>query len=346
MKAAVLHAKNDLRYEDIPDPKVGDNDVLVKVKTTGICGSDIPRVLDNGAHYYPIILGHEFAGEVIECGKNVKKLSIGDKVTGAPLVPCMKCADCQRGDYSQCKHYTFIGSRIQGSFAELISIPEPNAVKFHQNTSFEQGAFFEPSTVALHGLRRLNYTGGANVAILGGGTIGIFTAQWARILGAKSVTVFDVVPERLELARKLGVTYTINSAEDFKEKVKDITSGQGFEFVYETAGLNVTMNTAFEIAANKAQVCFIGNSHKPLTFDHNLFEKMYRKEFMLTGSWMSYSAPFPGSEWELTAHYFSTGELKFDDSLIFKRFPLSNIAEAFAMYNNPRDVKGKLLIIV
>ena len=344
MKAAVLHGVDDLRYEDFPDPKTGEGDVLVKVKATGICGSDIPRVLADGAHYYPIVLGHEFSGEVIECGKGVKSLSVGDKVAGAPLVPCMKCRDCQKGDYSLCKFYTFIGSRIQGSYAEYISVPERNAVKFHQNTSYEQGAFFEPSTVALHGLLRVNYTGGANVAILGGGTIGIFTAQWARILGAKSVTVFDVVPERLELAKKLGVSHTINSSSDFKEQINEITSGLGYDFVYETAGLNITMNTAFEISGNKAQVCFIGNSHKPLTFDHRLFEKMYRKEFMLTGSWMSYSAPFPGKEWEWTAHYFATGELKFDESLIYKRFPLSKIADAFAMYKDPKNVKGKLLI--
>lgn len=105
MKAAVLHANDDLRVEEIPDTRVNEGEVLVKVKATGICGSDIPRVLNNGAHNYPIVLGHEFSGEVVEIGSNVKSIKIGDRVAGAPLLPCFKCEDCQKGNYSQCKFY-------------------------------------------------------------------------------------------------------------------------------------------------------------------------------------------------------------------------------------------------
>ena len=118
MKAAVLHAKDDLRYEEYPTPQVEKGKVLVKVKATGICGSDIPRVLGDAAHYYPIVLGHEFSGEVVETGEGVTSVKVGDRVAGVPLLPCHQCEDCQRGSYSQCKNYSFIGSRIQGSFAE------------------------------------------------------------------------------------------------------------------------------------------------------------------------------------------------------------------------------------
>jgi len=189
MKAAVLHAKDDLRYEEYPTPQPKEGEVLIKVKATGICGSDIPRVLGDGAHYYPIVLGHEFSGEVVETGKGVTSVKPGDRVAGVPLLPCMKCDDCQKGSYSQCKFYSFIGSRVQGSFAEYVVAPERNVVKFDDSVSFEQGAFFEPSTVAFHGLNRVEYRGGEDVAILGGGTIGLFTAQWARIFGAKRVFI-------------------------------------------------------------------------------------------------------------------------------------------------------------
>lgn len=345
MKAAVLYANEDLRYEEFEMPQISEGEVLVKVKATGICGSDIPRVLGNGAHYYPIVLGHEFSGEVVEIGNAVKTVRIGDRVAGVPLIPCLKCEDCQKGNYSQCKFYSFIGSRVQGSFAEYVKAPERNVVKFEDNVSFEKGAFFEPSTVALHGLNCADYHGGEDVAILGGGTIGLFTAQWARIFGAKRVFVFDIDNDRLELAKKLGADVTINTLEpDFKEKVAKLTNKKGFGFVYETAGVDITMRLAFELAGNKASVCYIGTPTKDLVFTPKLLENMLRKEFKLTGSWMSYSAAFPGKEWELTAHYFSTGALKFDESLIFMKLPMSEIQKGFEMYKTPGFVKGKILL--
>jgi len=174
MKAGVVYGQNDIRFEDIQKPIPEKGQVLIKVKYTGICGSDIPRVLGHACHYFPNILGHEFSGIVEEVGEGVSSLRKGDRVAGVPLIPCMNCDDCLKGNYSLCKHYSFIGSREFGSFAEYVVVPECNAVKFDQTVSFEQGAFFEPVAVALHGLQRVNYIGGKSVAILGGGTIGMF----------------------------------------------------------------------------------------------------------------------------------------------------------------------------
>jgi L-iditol 2-dehydrogenase len=266
-------------------------------------------------------------------------LNVGDKVAGVPLIPCMQCADCQKGNYSLCKNYSFIGSREQGSFAEYVKIPAINAVKFDSGISYEQGAFFEPSTVALHGLKVNDYRGGYDVAILGGGTIGVFTMQWAKIYGAKTVTVFDISDERLKLCEKMGADYIINTKTDNINK-------NAYDFVFETAGITDTMQMAFEIADNKAHVCFIGTPTKDLIFTPKLFENMNRKEFKLTGSWMSYSAPFPGEEWTLTAHYFKTGQLKFDDKFIFKKFDLSQAKEAFDLYKIPGQVKGKIMFVL
>lgn len=345
MKAGVVHAQKDIRYEEIetPVPKAGE--VLIKVKYTGICGSDVPRVNGTACHFYPNVLGHEFSGTVAATGEGVTKLNVGDRVAGVPLVPCMKCADCQRGDYALCRHYSFIGSRQFGSFAEYVAVPERNAVKFGDEVSFEQGAFFEPATVALHGLQRTPYRGDGSVAILGGGTIGMFVMQWAKIFGAKDAVVFDIAPERLELGKRLGATAGINTLEpDFMDKAMALTNGRGFDYVFETAGNTITMKMAFKLAANKASVCFVGTPTKDLSFTVEEWENMNRKEFTLTGSWMSYSAPFPGREWELAAHYFKTGDLKFDSSFIFQKTPLSKIADAFALYETPGAVKGKILI--
>lgn len=345
MKAGVVHAKNDIRYEEIDKPTAEPGKVLIRVKYTGICGSDIPRVNGDACHYFPNVLGHEFSGTVEEVGEGVTRLQVGDRVAGVPLVPCMQCEDCQKGNYSLCRHYSFIGSREFGSFAEYVVVPEKNAVKFDEEVSFEKGAFFEPATVALHGLRRVDYKGGRTVAILGGGTIGMMTMQWAKIFGAKKVVVFDIVEERLELAKRLGADEAINSGKaDFMDEVNKVTAGRGFDYVYETAGNTITMKLAFKLAGNKAQVCMIGTPTRELSFSVDEWENMNRKEFILTGSWMSYSAPFPGDEWELAAHYFKTGELKFDDSFIFEKIPLSKIDEAFEMFKTPGAVKGKILI--
>ncbi len=337
MKAGVLYTNEDIRYEDIPTPEISDNDVLVKVKVSGICGSDIPRVLHNGAHFYPIVLGHEFSGEIAKIGSNVKGLKIGDRVSGIPLIPCMKCDDCQKGNFSLCKNYTFVGSRIQGSFAEFVKLPAQNVIKFDETVSFEEGALFEPATVALHGIKCAKYSGGKNVAVIGGGTIGLFTMQWAKIFGAKTVTVLDVSDKRLTLAEKLGADFTVNT-------LTEEVSVNKYDYVFETAGQTATILQAFDITSNKATICCIGTPHKDLTFTPAQWEKMNRKEFYVTGSWMSYSAPFPGEEWKLTAHFFKTGQLKFDDDMVFKKYNLKNIQDAFIMYKEPASVGGKILI--
>lgn len=345
MKAGVVYGKNDIRYEEIEKPTIGENDVLIKVKYTGICGSDVPRVNDGACHFFPNVLGHEFSGVVEEIGSNVTNIKCGDRVAGVPLIPCNQCDDCKSGNYALCKHYSFIGSRRFGSFAEYVVVPKENAVVFDEEVSFEQGAFFEPATVALHGLQRCDYKSGKTVAILGCGTIGLFTMQWAKIFGAKKIVVFDIVQEKLDLAMELGATHSICTlSEDYMEKAFDLTEGKGFDYIYETAGNTVTMKMAFELAANKGEVCFIGTPTKELSFTVKEWENMNRKEFRLTGSWMSYSAPFPGKEWELTAKYFKTGELKFHPSFLFKKLPLSKIEEAFSLFRQPNVVKGKILI--
>ena len=345
MKAAVVVANEDVQYQEIEEPKVTKGTVKIRVRYSGICGSDIPRVLNHGVHFYPIVLGHEFSGDVVEEGEGVTKVKVGDRVSGAPLLPCMKCDDCQQGNFSLCKHYSFIGSRQQGSNADYVVVPEQNAVPFESSVPYEQGAMFEPATVAIHGVFQNDYHGGEYVAILGGGTVGMFTMQWTKIFGSKKVVVFDISEERLELAKRLGADEVINTRDEgYMEKAMAITGGKGYGFVFETAGQVPTMHMAFELAANKAHVCFIGTPHENLTFTPAQWENMNRKEFKLTGSWMSYSAPYPGREWDLTAHYFATGQLKFDPGFIYKKIPMSQAQEAFQLFKTPGLVKGKILL--
>jgi L-iditol 2-dehydrogenase len=346
MKAAVLYANEDIRYENFKTPVIKPGTVKVRVKAAGICGSDVPRVLFNGAHFYPIVLGHEFAGDIVEVGAGVTGISVGDTVSGVPLLPCMKCDDCQKGNFSLCKYYSFIGSREQGSFADYVVIPAVNVVKYDPSIPYEQAAMFEPSTVALHGVFCNEYLGGNYVAILGCGTIGIFAMQWAKIFGSKKVIAFDINENRLALARRMGADAVINTRKaDYMKTAMEITGGKGYDYVFEAAGHPATMHIAFEVAANKAHVCVIGTPGADFNFTPKEWENLNRKEFKLTGSWMSYSAPFPGKEWELTAHYFATGQLKFDPEFIYRKFPMSEAGKAFALYHNPASINGRIMLI-
>ena len=345
MFAGVVHAPFDIRYEEIPTPLPKSNEVRIKVKYTGICGSDIPRVNGNACHFFPNILGHEFSGIVDTVGNEVQNVVPGDHVAGVPLVPCMECDDCKSGNYSLCKHYSFIGSRRQGSFAEYVNVPAQNVFKFDNDVSFLKGALFEPSSVALHALYCADYQPGKSTLVLGCGTIGLFAIQWARILGATQIAAVNRSKGKLPLAKKMGAAVTVSTSdEDYYEQLMDYTAGKGYDYILDCTGNVSSMKESFRLAANKAHICMVGTPKEPISFSVQEWEQMNRKEFLLTGSWMSYSFPFPGKEWEMTAKHFHLGDLLFDEQMIDRIIPLSNIREAFSLFTIPGCVKGKILI--
>lgn len=343
MKAAVLYGQKDLRIEDIPKPEIDAGEVLVKVKATGICGSDIPRVLGTASHYYPNVFGHEFSGLVEAIGADVSHVAVGDKVTVAPLKPCHVCEDCLAGNHSLCKHYSFIGSREYGAWAEYVKAPKMNVVKLPESCTYTQGAFIEPITVALHGLYLMDFKPMSTVAITGMGTIGLLTLQCAKIMGAREITVFDIDDSRLETAKKLGANHAVNTlTDDVQARVKEISGGKGFEMVLETAGVPQTEMLCLEIAGAKASVMYIGTPHQSFTIEVKQFEYINRKELMVRGSWMSYSAPYPGKEWLMAAHYLGTGQIQVEP-LIDRKVPMEEMWSAFEAID-ARQVSGKVIV--
>jgi L-iditol 2-dehydrogenase len=348
MKAAVLYSNEDLRWTEYPDVEVKPNTIKIKIKVAGICGSDIPRVLLNKATFYPIVLGHEFAGEVVEISKDVNAVKIGDRVVGIPLIPCFKCLDCSKGNYSLCKNYSFIGSREQGGFAEYIVLPEKNVIKISNSIPYEIAVLMEPCSIAFHSIRQNNYIGGKNVAIIGVGTIGIFVVQWAKLFGARTITVFDIDNDRLQIAKRFGANILINTNKSnfMNEDLKDLKKieKEGYDFIFDAVGCTETINIAFEIAATRAYICLVGTPLKDIYFTASQFEIIHRKELRITGSWMSYSPIFPGEEWTLTAEYFEKNLLTIDEAMIFMCLPMSKIWDAFKLYKIPNAVKGKILL--
>jgi L-iditol 2-dehydrogenase len=343
MKAAVVYGQKDLRIEEIDQPKIKVDEVLIRVRATGICGSDIPRVLGTASHYYPNVFGHEFSGEVEEIGENIHHVAVGDKVSVAPLKPCHGCEDCLSGNHALCKKYSFIGSREFGAWAEYVKAPGVNVIKLPESCTFVQGAFIEPITVALHGLYLMDFKPLSTVAITGMGTIGLLTLQCAKIMGAKEITVFDVDDTRLAIAKKLGADHTINTlTENVGERVTEISEGKGFQMVLETAGVPQTELLCLEIAGPKASVMYIGTPHTSFTIEPKQFEYLNRKELLVRGSWMSYSAPFPGKEWLMAAHYLGTGKIQVEP-LIDRKISLEEMNRAFEAIE-ARQVSGKIIV--
>ncbi len=343
MKAAVLTEPQKLEVLDIEISECGENDVLIQVKASGVCGSDIPRVLGNASHYYPNVFGHEFSGIVMKVGENEKGIQVGDKVAVAPLKPCHQCEDCLSGNHALCKNYSFIGSREYGAWAEYVKAPLINVVKLPETTNMVYGAFLEPLTVALHGLFLMDFKPMSTVAITGMGTIGLLTLQCAKLMGAREITVFDIDDEKLQIAKELGADHVVNTSyEDFRDQVQKITQGKGFEMVLETAGVPVTEMLCLEIAGNNGRVMYIGTPHKAFTIEPKQFEYINRKELMVRGSWMSYSAPFPGKEWTIGAKYLGEGQIVIDP-LIGRTVTIDQLPKAFDDFEAGK-ISGKIMI--
>lgn len=329
MRVAAIHGPGDIRIDAVVVPKPGPCEAVVRIEACGICGSDLPRAFGGGAHFYPVVVGHEAAGEIVAQGSEVKGLQVGDRVAIAPLFPCMACQSCQQGKYSLCQSYSFIGSRQQGCMAEYVCVPSKCLLKLPFGVSYEEAAMIEPATVSLHGLLRVEVAG-SRVVVLGVGTIGLLAVQWARFLGASQVIAVDIDDFKLGIAGKIGADVVINSGKETDQglaKLREATDGHLADIVAETAGNPATQVQSIEVAASNGNVLYIGTAEKDVHFPARTFEQILRKELNILGSWMSYSPPFPGKEWNMAIQALAQGRIKVGD-LITHRFQLHEAAIA------------------
>lgn len=344
MKSVVIHAEGDVRVEERPMPQLqADNDVLVRVVSSGLCGSDIPRIFSHGAHYYPITLGHEFSGYVESYGTGVTDMQPGDAVACVPLHPCFHCPQCERGYFSLCKQYQFVGSRSEGGNAEYVVVKRANLFRLPSDMPIEDGAFIEPITVGLHAFHLAQGCEGKNVIIVGAGTIGLLALQCARELGAKSVTAIDINPQKLTLAKELGATHVFNSREMGAAEIYSALADLQFDqLVLETAGTPQTVALSVEIAGPRAQVALVGTLHQDLTLTSSVFGQILRKELTILGSWMNYSSPWPGEEWETAARLLTEKRLQLEP-LIAHSGDADSFAKAVTSLNGA-PMQGKILL--
>lgn len=298
MKAVRMYKPGDLRVEDVPKPEMMPDEAMVKVKAVGLCGSDIPRALTYGAHVSPITIGHEFSGIIEAVGDDVKDFKVGDRVVVPPLIPCGKCEWCQKGIYSLCEDYDYYGSRRDGALAEYVSVKESNLLKVPDNVTYEDAATLDPAANAYHALMRGQFKEGDTVVVVGTGPIGLFAAQYAKINGAKKVIAVDVWDEKLDIAKKVGADAVINSLkEDAVARVMEETDGHGGDIVIDFSGAPVAQKQCILMADKMGKVVFLGISHKGLDLSEHEVDTLMRNQITLTGSWNSFTAPYPGEDW-------------------------------------------------
>ncbi|NDL64313.1 zinc-binding dehydrogenase [Acerihabitans arboris] len=344
MKSVVINAGGSVTLEEKPLPQIthGD-DVLVEVSCSGLCGSDIPRIFHNGAHFYPITLGHEFSGRIKKMGANVTDLNINDLVSCVPLQPCFNCSECHRQLWSQCKNYQFIGSRSNGGNCEYIVVPYKNLFRLPEGTTPTEGAFFEPMTVSLHTIQLAGGCKDKEVIIIGAGTIGLLAMQCAKALGARSVTAIDINPERLELSKKLVADYVYNSAEMTTDVIKSSLDERRFDqLILETAGSPQTVELAIKIAGPQAQIGLIGTLHQDLNLKSDTFGLILRMELRILGSWMNYSGQWPGVEWKQATQLFMQGKIDLPSLIAIKGSPQEYVEAVDALQGNPMN--GKIVL--
>jgi len=344
MKAVVIHAPGDIRYQEVPLSSLNSNEVRVAVRAAGICSTDLGRALGGKAYFYPIILGHELAGEVTEVGSEVQGIEVGDHCAVAPLLPCFQCKWCERGQYSLCDNYNFLGSRTAGGFAEYVTVPSRNLVPLPSFLSFEVGALLEPTAVALHGLMRGDLKAGDRVVVMGTGTLGLIMAQLSRALGASQVIVSDVLPYRLQLGAKLGFI-ALPADQVFPQRIREATGGLGADIAIETAGNPQALKNCLKAVRKGGKIISLGLQQGELNIDQELAQRVVREELSLIGSWNSYSAPFPGREWSAGVDYLAR-RLVLVEPLISHRFELYQASEAFALLASGADEVIKAIFII
>jgi len=322
MKAAVLYAVNDLRCENVPNPVARENETLIKIMAAGICGSDIARVFDTGAYHYPIILGHEFAGLDEKTGK---------KAVIFPLLPCMKCAMCQIGEYVCCENYDYYGSRRDGGFAEYLAIKNENILYLDDNMqdiSYDVLAMCEPAAVGLHAVYLGNIKAGDKVLITGAGAIGLIMGYISKINGAEKVYFTDIDQRKLDYAVSLGF---------------DIYENQKIDVFIEGTGVSSALEAGLAAVKPFGNVVLMGNPHSDVKISQKSYWHILRKQLAMRGSWNSMFNSFR-NEWRIVLDMIAGGKLPLEN-MISHRFSLEECNEAFNVLKDRTEFVNRVMFV-
>ncbi|MHB1936664.1 MAG: 2,3-butanediol dehydrogenase [Acidobacteriaceae bacterium] len=347
MKAAVWHARQDVRIEDVPyPPDPQPTHVQVEVAWCGICGTDLHEYLAGPVYIpvdtphpltavqAPVIVGHEMSGQVAAVGKEVDNFAVGDRVAVCPIIGCQHCRWCKSGLMAQCEMVAFLGSSWRGgALSERLNVYAYQCFHLPDTISDEVGALVEPFSATVRAVKQGNIGPGDNVAIVGAGPMGLMAVLAARLRGAKRTVAVEVAKRRKETAIHLGATAVIDpTAEDAETRALEITEGEGFDVVMECAGQPMTAQLAGRLTRTRGRLVVMGVFEKPAPLD---FTDLVFREKTVTGSMSGYGM------YDETIRMMTDPLFK-GDELITGRIQLEDLIEKGyhgLLYEKDRNVK-------
>ena len=328
MKALVLKKNGVLKFKDVPESKIKDDECLIAVKYAGICDSDIARAYDNGAYFYPSIMGHEIAGIVKEAGKRVKRSRKGDHIAVFPLLPCFKCEFCTKKRYAQCIKYDYYGSRRNGGFAQFLAVKEWNLFRLPPKTPLEHASMLEPVSVAVHAARKIDYDKNDNVAILGAGLIGLTIALYLKkVIKLKNIFIVDRNEHKLKLAQEIGVKTLNSRSSNWENSLLKMADGK-IANIFEACGSTETYTSSVKLVSPHGNVIWVGNIKGDLLLDKKTVSSIIRREIHILGCWNSSFSHSTADDWSVS-HRLIRDHGPFFNKIISHVVPLSSGAQIF-----------------
>ena len=339
MKQQVMTSPGKIEFRDIPIPELAPNDVLVKMKRIGVCGSDIH--VYHGKHPYtdyPVTQGHEVSGKIEKVGSNVKNLEVGDKVTIQPQVVCDQCYPCTHGKYHICDDLKVMGFQTTGAASEFFKVESERVIKLPDEMTYEQGAMIEPCAVAVHAVSRGGDISGFNVLVLGAGPIGNLVGQTAKALGAKAVMITDLSDFRLDIAKKVGIDFTINpTKQDLTEEIENAFGSSKADLIIECVGSNDTIDAAINNARKGTDIIVVGVFGEKASVDLGFVQD---RELRLIGTLM-----YQSDDYHKAIELVNLGKIKLGP-LITVHFPFEEYSKAYKYIDDKKDKVMKVFIDV
>jgi len=346
MKEAVLNGVKEFKIIETGKPKIGPNDVFIRVKACGICGSDMHSYRKGASSIITPqkpVPGHEFSGEVTEIGSNVIKVHVGDRVGVEPLVGCGQCYFCKCGDYHLCDKLEHIGGQRKGGFAEYALIPQDKIYKLPENVSYEEAALLDGFTVGVHAIHKINLTINDTVIIFGAGAVGLSLLQLVKLCNVKKVGMIGVNDTQRKISKAFGADLFVNTREEnLVDKIANFTNGEGVDVVFESVGGNTsTLADGIKIIKPGGIIGVLGLFTETPKFDPILF---LRKEADILALF-SYSTWGGVSEFQIALDLLAQGKIT-GEGMITHRLPLAQINDGFlAMENKKESGAIKVMLI-
>jgi len=347
MIALIYKGKRKFNVEDVAVPQISEDEILLKVRAASVCGTDL-KIKEFG-HFKnpddkPIILGHEFSGEIAELGKNVRNLSKGMRISIAPNIGCGYCRECISGLTNLCENYEAFGINIDGAFAEFVRVPsrcisQGNIFILPDNITFEEGALIEPLAAAFSGIESAGINLSDIVLIIGAGPMGILNLMLAKLRGAQKVIVSEIIPERIKIAKKLGADFIINpKKENLKSVLMELTYNRGPDVIITAVSSGKAQEESLDIIARCGRIVFFGGLPRDKDIINFKSNVVHYKQVTVTGTTGSSVVQYKKSL-ELAA------SKKIDlNRLISKKFKLSDAEKAFSSAVSPENLKVLFII--